>query len=310
MGDNLSGRAAITRSIHVSGRNYGISLTYCVVNFFFTAAFTAASTLVPWASLPLSSLATVGVLILVTPVLHLTKTSVYQEVGRPEPLPLEFLPSFFSDVRPLLRSLWLSFLVGLKELKAYALDLQNLPYHGLSALSMALGWFVGVHVAQNGLTQLIEGLGYSAGQINPLVSGSLPLSLGVYIFFHNWQVSLATALSGIWFSAAPFVTLFLNGVVVGAVSGLVPNTTMLLAAILPHGIIEIPSFVLAGSVGMKLGVAFLRSVRSEDPSATEEFHRVARKSVYIVVGLALLFFVAGIIEGNITPVVMKMAGWS
>jgi uncharacterized membrane protein SpoIIM required for sporulation len=139
------------------------------------------------------------------------------------------------------------------------------------------------------------------------VSESLPFSLGIYIFFHNWQVSLATALSGVWFSVAPFVTLFLNGVLIGAVSGLAPNTVMLLAAILPHGIIEIPSFVLSGSAGVRLGVAFLRSVRG---GGEEELHRVARQSVYIVIGLALFFLIAGLIEGNITPLIMKMAGWS
>jgi stage II sporulation protein M len=121
---------------------------------------------------------------------------------------------------------------------------------------------------------------------------------------------MATVFSGVWFSAAASATLFLNGVVVGAASGLVPSTTMFLAAVLPHGIIEIPSFVLAGSVGLKLGVAFLRSVRSDEPSATEEFHRVARASVYVVIGLALFFFVAGFIEGNVTPLIMKAAGWS
>jgi uncharacterized membrane protein SpoIIM required for sporulation len=168
---------------------------------------------------------------------------------------------------------------------------------------------VGAYVAQNGLIALVNGLGYSAGQTNPIVSMSYPLFLGIDISFHNWQVGIATALSGVWFSAAPFVTLFLNGALIGAVAGLVPNSTMLVAAVLPHGIIEIPSFVIAGSVGLKLGVSFVRSVRSGDPAATEEFHRVARRSVYVVLGLALFFLIAGFIEGNVTPVLMKMAGW-
>ncbi len=85
---------------------------------------------------------------------------------------------------------------------------------------------------------------------------------------------------------------------------------MLAAAILPHGVIEIPSFVLAGSAGIKLGVAYFRSARGGGQEAQDEFHRAARQTVYIVVGLALLFFVAGLIEGNVTPIVMRMAGWT
>jgi stage II sporulation protein M len=101
----------------------------------------------------------------------------------------------------------------------------------------------------------------------------------------------------------------LNGVLVGVVSDLVPNPTMLAAALLPHGIIELPSFVLAGSAGIKLGVAFLRSLRGSNPERIDAFHTIARQTFYLIIGLALLFFIAGFIEGNITPVIMRMAGW-
>ena len=149
-------------------------------------------------------------------------------------------------------------------------------------------------------------MGYVPGKINPLVTGSPPLSVGVYIFFHNWQASLATALSGIWFPGVPFVTLVLNGVVIGVASDLAPNAAMLAAAILPHGIIELPSFVLAGSAGIKLGVVFLRSFGNPGPA----LQATARQTVYLLLGLAVLFFVAGFIEGNVTPWIMGMAGWS
>jgi uncharacterized membrane protein SpoIIM required for sporulation len=307
MADSLSGRAALARSIHVSGRNYGVTLTYAVLYFFGSASISGVASQVPGAGL--SSIASVGLLIIVTPLLHLTKTSIYWEAGRPEPAPRAVYPAFLSDIGPLLGSLWSTFRVGLSELKAYALDLGNRPYHAIATLSMVLGWFMGSYIAQNGLIALVNGLGYSAGQTNPVVSMSYPLFLGINISFHNWQVGIATALSGVWFSAAPFATLFLNGALIGAVARLVPNTTMLAAAILPHGIIEIPSFIIAGSVGLKLGFSFVRSVRSDDPSVTEEFHRVARRSVYVVLGLAIFFLIAGFIEGNITPILMKMAGW-
>ena len=81
---------------------------------------------------------------------------------------------------------------------------------------------------------------------------------------------------------------------------------MLAAAILPHGIIELPSFVLSGSAGIKLGVVFLRSYRSPGPA----LQATARQTVNLLLGLAVLFFVAGFIEGNVTPWIMGMAGWS
>ncbi len=310
MADGISGSAAVRRSISVSRQMFGSSVIYGLVYVVFTSAVTYMASAVPGGSLPLSSLASVCVLIIVTPVLHLTKTYMYRQFWLTEPPPVEFRPSFTADLWPLLRSLWGSFRKGLGELKAFALDTRNLPYHLTSALAIVIGWVVGIFVEQNGITQILYSVGYTPGKINPLVTESLPLSLGIYIFFHNWQVSLATALSGVWFSVAPFVTLFLNGVLIGAVTGLAPNTTMLAAALLPHGIIEIPSFVIAGSAGIKLGVAFLRTTRNGDPALEEEFHSVARQTVYVVVGLALLFLVAGLIEGNLTPIIMRMAGWT
>jgi uncharacterized membrane protein SpoIIM required for sporulation len=133
----------------------------------------------------------------------------------------------------------------------------------------------------------------------------------VYIFLHNWQVSLATALSGVWMSVIPVGTLFLNGVIIGVVYTLVPNTLMLAAALLPHGVIEVPSFIIAGSAGLKLGITYFRALRSQEAGQGQDMlGRVATQTVYVVVGLALLFLIAGLIEGNVTPWLMRLAGWS
>jgi len=35
-----------------------------------------------------------------------------------------------------------------------------------------------------------------------------------------------------------------------------------------------------------------------------------RLAVYVVVGLAPLFFIAGLIEADITPFIMRMFGWT
>jgi stage II sporulation protein M len=309
--DGLSGLAAMRKSWHQVGQNVGVAFAYGVVYFVLTGAISLGSSYIPYVGLPISSLASVGILILVVPVLHLTKTEIYSETLIPEPVEFVVYKSLFPDlVGPFLRMLWRKLVEGLKELKDFAFNLQNLKYHILSAAGLGLGWLLGLWIGNNGLTGVIYGLGYVPGKINPLVTGSLPLTVGVYIFFHNWQASLATALSGVWFPAIPFVGLLLNGILVGVVSDLAPNTTMLAAALLPHGVIELPAFVLAGSAGIKLGVTFLRVLRSPTPEKIGEFHTVTRQTLYLVIGLALLFFIAGFIEGNITPAIMRMAGWT
>ena len=309
--DSLSGLAAIRKSWHQVRQNVGTAFAYGIVYTVLIGAISFGSSFIPYVSLPISSLASVGILILVVPVLHLTKTEIYAETLKPEPVEFVVYKPLFPDLAgPLPRLLWRKLVEGLKELKDFAFTLQNLKYHLLSAAGLGLGWLLGLWIGNNGLTGVIYALGYVPGKINPLVTGSAPLTVGVYIFFHNWQASLATALSGIWFPAMPFVGLLLNGILVGVVSDLVPNPTMLAAALLPHGVIELPAFVLAGSAGIKLGVVFLRSFRNPAPGKIGEFHRVARQTLYLILGLALLFFIAGFIEGNITPIVMRMAGWT
>jgi len=309
--ENLSGLAAIRKSWHQVRQNVGSAFAYGVIYIVLIGAISSGSSFVPFVGLPLSSLASVGILILVVPVLHLTKTEIYSETLKPEPVEFEVYKPLFPDLAgPLPRLLWRKLVEGLKELKEFTFAYQNFKYHLLSAAGLGLGWLLGLWIGNNGLTQVIYALGYVPGKINPLVTGSAPLTVGVYISFHNWQASLATALSGIWFPVAPFVNLLLNGIQIGVVSDLVPNPTMLAAALLPHGIIELPAFVLAGSAGIKLGVFFLRSFRNPAPEKTGEFHRVARQTLYLIIGLALLFFIAGFIEGNVTPTVMRMAGWS
>jgi len=308
--DNLSGLAAIRRSATQVRRNFGTSFAYGVVLVVLTGAVSYITALVPIVNLPLSSLASVGILILITPVLHLLKTEIYSEAQKTEPVSFVVYSTFLSDlIGALPRMLWSKFVRGLRELKDFALNSRNAIYHALSAVGLVLGWWLGVWIGNSGLVPALYLMGYAPGRINPLVTGSAPLVVGFYVFFHNWETALATALSGVWFPLIPFVTLLLNGALVGVVSDLVPNTTMLVAALAPHGVIELPSFVLAGSAGIRLGVAFYKSMRSPGPQTDQELHTVARQTVYVVIGLALLFFIAGAIEGNVTPVIMRMAGW-
>jgi len=310
--DGYSGFGAIRKSLTIFAHYPGATLTYSVVYILLTTVITTLAGVVPGLSLPLASLVSVGVLIIVTPVLHLSKTSLYRQVTTNQPPGLLWYRPMQGDLgQSLFRMMWSKFRIGLTQVKLYTLDRRNLPYHLIATVSMVAGLITGAVLARNGIDEVIYGLGYIPGRVNPLITGSLPFTLSVYIFLHNWQVSLGTALSGVYVSVFPLGTLFLNGVIIGIVSTLVPNVLMLAAALLPHGVIEVPSFIIAGSAGIRLGVIYARAMRrgwSEDSQAA--LGHAASQTIYLVVGLALLFFIAGIIEGNVTPWVMKLAGWS
>ena len=74
-------------------------------------------------------------------------------------------------------------------------------------------------------------------------------------------------------------------------------------------------------MGIKLGYAALRRLfggttprnnAEETLSAGSDDYlsRTLRQTVYVVVGLAPLFLIAGLIEADVTPIIMRMFGWT
>ena len=181
-----------------------------------------------------------------------------------------------------------------------------------SALAFVFGILVGNFVSNNGYAGYLLSCCYQPGHGNSLLTQLIQPALGVDIFLHNWYVSIGTALAGLGFGAPSLITILYNGFNLGIldVPALSPSLTMFLAAILPHGIIEIPSFVLSGSAGLKLGYAAWRARFRRGSESLEYLSKTLMLAVYVVVGLAPLLFIAGLIEADITPIIMRMFGWT
>jgi len=314
--DRVSGLRAIRQSFRAASHNLGITLTYVVVRIIFQALLLLVVLLASVIGLPLTSLITVVLSFLLTPILHLTKTMIYYHAGSSIPeMPFQISNPIWQDMfRQLPRAAWLKIKMGLAEGFKFVIGPRNLPFHILSALGFALGIYMGYYVSVNGVAGYFLSLGYQPGHGNSLLA-QLPVpalpALGVDIFLNNWLVSIATGLSGLGFGAPSFITIMFNGFILGVLVApqLSPSLTMFFAAILPHGIIEIPSFVLSGSVGMRLGYAALKTKFRRGPESDEYLSKTLRVAVYVVVGLAPLFLIAGLIEADITPIIMRTFGW-
>lgn len=145
------------------------------------------------------------------------------------------------------------------------------------------------------------------GEINPQFKIYNRIFLGLDIFFHNWRTSLATAMAGIAYSIPSAISILFNGYVVGIVYATIANPIKASAIILPHGIIEIPAFLIASASGVHLGVTMLRYVKGKE--TLDVLEKELTNVAILIIGLSLLFFIAGIIEGNVTPVIAELAGW-
>lgn len=311
--DNLSGFRALRHSFRVASQNLALTVTYGTVRVIFQVLSSLIVIFAGFIGLPLTSLATAVLSLLLTPVLHSTKTMIYYHAGPTIPeTPFRLENPIWNDIfRKLPRAAWLKVKLGLSESARYVIGVRNMPFHALSVLGFTTGILLGDYVSNNGITlYYTDVLRYQPGQLNPLLTQVIPPALGVYLFLHNWLVSIAAAMSGIGFAFPSFETLLFNGFILGVVSPLVPTLTMLLAVILPHGIIEIPAFLLAGSVGIKLGYAALKTRTQPGQESSEYLSTVLRQAVYIVIGLAPLFLIAGLIEADLTPVIARMFGWT
>jgi uncharacterized membrane protein SpoIIM required for sporulation len=110
---------------------------------------------------------------------------------------------------------------------------------------------------------------------------------------HNIQVALLAAALGVTFGVGTALLLFENGVLLGAVA--VHYTQrgfglFMTAWLLPHGVFEIPSILIAGQAGFYLARLLLH--RSEDRNLRQSM----REWLVLVAGLAMMLVWAGIME--------------
>ncbi len=138
-----------------------------------------------------------------------------------------------------------------------------------------------------------------------------PLQLFLEIYVHNVVASLLSFLAGI--IIAPMLALiFVNGYVVGYVvrdilakTGVAAGAPLAAALLLPHGILEIPSFILAAYAGLLPARELWLKLRRRPSSLREAYRRGLR----IYKRVLILLLVAAATEVLVTPVIGLAAAW-
>jgi uncharacterized membrane protein SpoIIM required for sporulation len=114
---------------------------------------------------------------------------------------------------------------------------------------------------------------------------------------NNIRVAFEAFAGGITGGVLTAVALAQNGADIGMAGGLFANAHKLpefFGLILPHGLLELSSVVVAGAAGLQLAWAIIApGDRTRAAALADE----GRRSVAIVAGLILTFIVAGTIEG-------------
>lgn len=227
----------------------------------------------------------VGILgfVLVDPALDLVKTALYGDhsgsISPPEPSERDLRGQLIGGIRR-----------GWAETVTFV---RATPALHVLALGIAVAGFIGGWV----LSAPIDGLVTSsiAERIDGLVAPVAALEFAT----NNWAVAVSTALSGLVFAVPAVASLLFNGVVFGVYARTEVAPMELLAFVLPHGLIEIPAFLIAGALGLSLGVAAWRTYRRRATHA--ELADELERAFWVLVGVGILLAIAGVIEGFVSP---------
>ena len=141
------------------------------------------------------------------------------------------------------------------------------------------------------------------------VESLTPIQILFVIFLNNAFKSLLVIVLGI-LVIVPIIFIVFNGYILGIVmceSARIEGLIYVAAAILPHGIIELPMILLSAALGTRIGTMVLLRVSGKIP--TEEILSTLKWSIsYYFRWILPLLFVAAVIETFITPVVLWILG--
>jgi uncharacterized membrane protein SpoIIM required for sporulation len=122
-----------------------------------------------------------------------------------------------------------------------------------------------------------------------------------YIMTNNLTVSFVTFAGGIVFGLGTLWYLFVNGMMLGVIGAACHQYGMSIALwsfVAPHGALELPSILIAGGAGLRLGHSMLF------PGALRWKESVARggiEATQLVSGIIPLLVIAGTLEGFFSP---------
>lgn len=174
---------------------------------------------------------------------------------------------------------------------------------------LALGWATGAGARFQPLERLLDGLGAT-----PAPSPWLALMIAANNLRVALLSNLLSALSfGLFAFLVPFVAFAQVGFVAGALTArggswlaLGPDSPLqfLLAYVLPHGLIELPAFVLSAALGLRIGAALLAAPPGFSVGQNLLWSLASFVKVWLLVLLPLVTL-AAIVEGLITPLIIR-----
>jgi stage II sporulation protein M len=177
--------------------------------------------------------------------------------------------------------------------------------------------YIGLSVAIFAVTAV---MGYYTAEYNPALAdewlkeldalkwilGQPPIIIMIIIFLKNLLASIMSVLLGLGLGIVPLIVDTSNGFMLGLVSYSVlqkEGLLYLLAGIVPHGVIELPTVLVSIALGFRLGYLLILAALGERADLRGELEIAIRFLIRWVMPLLLL---AAAIETFITPIAISV----
>jgi stage II sporulation protein M len=163
--------------------------------------------------------------------------------------------------------------------------------------SMFAGYYLGDTISLDLLGEVMEGL--------PDLEGLDAIQISFNIIYHNVTLSLLWMVLGVVGGLPSMFFAVYNGFIIGYISysaALNVGLGVVVATLLPHGVIELPAVLLSSAAGMGLGYAFINRLRGRG-SLRAEFVKALHLFITKIFPLLVL---AGAIESILIAIALNI----
>ncbi|MEV5975362.1 stage II sporulation protein M [Streptomyces sp. NPDC051921] len=180
-----------------------------------------------------------------------------------------------------------------------------IPTAILSTLLAALiGWWIGTHPevqSAMGAPAELREMTRPGGQYETYYSSHPAASFAAQVWTNNAQAAAVCLVLGAFLGIPVLFVLFANMLNLGVGIGLMASAGRLdvfLGLVLPHGLLELTAVFVAAGTGLRLGWTVIEPGPMTRRAALAQ---QGRSAIGMAIGLALVLFVSGLIEGFVTP---------
>ncbi|MFJ8113420.1 stage II sporulation protein M [Streptomyces sp. NPDC096132] len=173
-----------------------------------------------------------------------------------------------------------------------------------TAVATVLGWWIGTHPevqASLAAPDELRDLTRPGGRYETYYSSHPAASFAAQVWTNNAQAAAMCLVLGVFLGLPVLWILFQNMLNLGIGAGLMSSAGRLdtfLGLVLPHGLLELTAVFVAAGTGLRLGWTVIDpGPRTRRTALAEE----GRAAIAMAIGLALILFVSGAIEGFVTP---------